>query len=365
LHLADDLKRNGVCQNTTSGPGEHRHISTCKRPGKNTQRIAETFEPQVGKNYIDNLKIDKAIKEIRVETNSIAHQRNIFSGKRYFIHDNILYDYKRKIGKKTFEQADEWFDTTLMNNVLNFVERFQSFNPNVGSLIFYTECRHTILCCDNITFQTYLIRANPMYKNKRCWHDWWYCDFDNIGIIPVKVIMFIEFDGQEITFQNEGCAISINEPGTYALCQKAIQPLDSVPEYRYRKFGGSFKAHTQSLLWYWTELQEEVLILPLKKLQSPCISVPNREHDEKKYPNSYLVMKNRDCWVSILIEEMRKEYDPDAKFARLQRRRQEKEANQRKAKQQRNKQTTKRRKQGSAKTLNTSNFQEESILSSG
>jgi hypothetical protein len=125
LHLADDLKRNGVCQNTTTGPGEHRHISACKRPGKNTQRIAETFEPQVGKNYNTSLKVDKAMKELPEEAASRVYDQNIFTGKRFFLQKNVLYDYKKKKEKKTFDEADEWFDKMLMDNFFYFGNHFE------------------------------------------------------------------------------------------------------------------------------------------------------------------------------------------------------------------------------------------------
>jgi len=40
LHFVDDLRRNIVPQNTSSGPGESRHKIACKQPAKNTLRIA-------------------------------------------------------------------------------------------------------------------------------------------------------------------------------------------------------------------------------------------------------------------------------------------------------------------------------------
>jgi hypothetical protein len=75
LHLVDDFKQNGVNQNTSSGPGESCHKTHCKQPARNTQRIAERFDVQIGKQYADNLLIDCGFAEIQkvndfVRTNS-------------------------------------------------------------------------------------------------------------------------------------------------------------------------------------------------------------------------------------------------------------------------------------------------------
>jgi hypothetical protein len=89
-HLHDDLLRNGSCQNTTSGPGESRHKVACKRPAKNTQRIAAKFENQLGKQYVDALVIDRAAVDIhwhKKPYNAIDRQSivvNRFVGKRFF-----------------------------------------------------------------------------------------------------------------------------------------------------------------------------------------------------------------------------------------------------------------------------------------
>lgn len=64
MHFVDDLKRNSVPQNTSSGPGESQYKIACQQPAKNTQHIACQFEGQEGKQYTDNVVIDQAYAEI-------------------------------------------------------------------------------------------------------------------------------------------------------------------------------------------------------------------------------------------------------------------------------------------------------------
>ena len=57
-HLTDDIKRNGVPQNVSTGPCESHHKILAKNPAKNTQRISNVFHEQVGKQYANNMLLN-------------------------------------------------------------------------------------------------------------------------------------------------------------------------------------------------------------------------------------------------------------------------------------------------------------------
>ena len=57
-HLADDIERNGVYENVSTGPCESHHKTSAKNPAKNTQHISGVFHEQVGKQYANNLLLD-------------------------------------------------------------------------------------------------------------------------------------------------------------------------------------------------------------------------------------------------------------------------------------------------------------------
>jgi hypothetical protein len=167
------LERNGSCQNTTSGPGESRHKIACKRPAKNTQRIAETFDEQVAKNYSDAIAIERAFDEVyKIKDKKIKEKEEVrYQGKRFcFVEGNFL-DYKIVLKKGEYDLAKKWFDTDLYESVTFFLKNFVSPKLDSSSTIdCYTECY-----CKNT-----LIRANPMFKNKRTLKDWIFVDFEEL-----------------------------------------------------------------------------------------------------------------------------------------------------------------------------------------
>jgi len=113
-HYYDDLKRNGVCQNTTSGPGESRHKIACKQPARNTQRIADLFEGQLGTQYADNVIIDRTQAEISHSTNGDIGTNDqdgmdktppTFHSKRFFYENGYLTILPRDSQTNSMEDA--------------------------------------------------------------------------------------------------------------------------------------------------------------------------------------------------------------------------------------------------------------------
>jgi len=100
LHLVDNIKHNCVNQNTSSGPGESCHKTHCKQPARNTQRIAERFDVQIGKQYADNLLIDCTFVQIQ-KVNDINQQDSSVS-MIFFMQNNIYYQLETYLTNATF-----------------------------------------------------------------------------------------------------------------------------------------------------------------------------------------------------------------------------------------------------------------------
>ena len=60
LHLAEDIRRFGSPKNVDSGIGESVHKTSAKKTGQRTNMSADSFERQTGKNYTENLTVERA-----------------------------------------------------------------------------------------------------------------------------------------------------------------------------------------------------------------------------------------------------------------------------------------------------------------
>jgi hypothetical protein len=302
LHLADDLERNGSCQNTTSGPGESRHKIACKRPAKNTQRIAETFDEQVAKNYSDAIAIERAFDEVyKIKDKKIKEKEEVrYQGKRFCFVEGNLLDYKIVLKKGEYDLAKKWFDTDLYESVTFFLKNFVSPKLDSSSTIdCYTEC----YCKDT------LIRANPMFKNKRAWNDWIFVDFEDIGKIAIQIILFLEIKGMDESIQGINGSFEIAKDGFYALSHYIPVPLTEKPVNL--SYGDNHKAHQASLLLEYSQKkmvkinkkqQPDLLLVDMNKMLSPCIAVPDLDSKEK---HSFIFLKSKSDWLPIFIQHMK------------------------------------------------------------
>ena len=308
-HLYDDLKRNGVCQNTTSGPGESRHKIACKQPARNTQRIADLFEGQLGAQYADNVVIDRTEAEFAVtymkdkdmDMPYVNNLNTVFQSKRFFYEDGCIYDYTKRISNNEFERSSQWDDPKLLESVEDFIECNIAPFVDDARMDLYTICKH----------KGTIYRASPLYKDKFAWNDWAYIDASEMGIIAANFILFLKITGLKKTL-NHSDFPPIERDGIYAIAHILPVPLTDKPIYAH--YGKNHKAHQGSLLFHYSQKKlrtrqrgscPSLVLLDTDYIASPCISVPDL--DAKKQPHSFLFLKSRCHWQKIFLDHMREE----------------------------------------------------------
>ena len=306
-HLADDIERNGVCSNTSSGPGESRHKQACKRPAKNTQRIADKFEMQLGKQYADALVIDRGALDIlkTKEVQKLNSNHLKLEAPRFIMLDEDIMDLKSRKWNKTtgtwkYNDTKQWFDEQMKRDIIDFMI------SHVNGHIYYEE---TIFYTKLVKNKT-IYRANPMYKNERAWHDWVdiTCSKTNT-LVPAQLLVFLKIETLSSPIQY-GDLFNINEPGIYALVHKVPASLDSKPTWTTR-YGDNHKAHQESMLFYYSEKMltrtrkkiPQIFLINVESINGPCIAVPDLDNTKHKY--SYIFMKNKASWMNIFLDHMK------------------------------------------------------------
>lgn len=305
LHLTDDIIRNGVCQNTSSGPGETRHKSACKKPAKYTQRIAQKFLRQLGEKYTDSLLIERAANEAKVtEVQKKHNDVPKFSAKRFFFERDAFYDLKRKMKHNQYERTTEWFDEDLQCGVEIYLkELFEDGCLAEDAIIdCYTECK----------IGETLIRANPLYKNERPWHDWVNVKTKDSEIIPIHCILFLHLKGIQEPIEQQNGIETIANDGFYALCHRIPVALDAKPVH---KEATNHLAHQGSLLFYYSTkkmiLDSDRRRRPMlclvdisNQFSSACVAVPDLD---AKVKHSFIFMKSRCDWQKIFAQHVKYE----------------------------------------------------------
>ena len=165
-HFTDDIQRNGVPENISTGPCESHHKIIAKNPAKNTQRISNVFHEQVGRQYANNLLLNIHGRTQKIKQKEyVYHDIPKFSGQTFFFRysnkDDYYFSDKAGVQKKFFA------DTILENACMDYLAEIACAH-NLAFIPCYTFCK----------FKSWKIRANPLYRSSH-WQDWIY--FQNQG----------------------------------------------------------------------------------------------------------------------------------------------------------------------------------------
>jgi hypothetical protein len=334
LHIADDLLLLGPALGTDSSSGETRHIYSSKRTCQNTQKRSETMHFQSGHRYVEGIAIDRAWDNIEqnklpsappaVDTNKVTAGTHKFSGQTYYVcRDGVFCSASKKK-----RMPAKWHSSSTLEDVFNVV--VESILPHVEMQIIpiYTEFRAV---CEIDTFDrlgttnrssTQIYRANPCYQDNT-WHDWVNVDWEDSGIIPAHLLVFIRLDKVKHPFEVNGTWVE--SPGYYALAHMIAQPLTSVPKDSEEK---NFLAHQASVLFYWARKMQLTVersrwqtlekyerskafskpiigVIDVHAFSSPCIGVPF-DAESKDDPHAYLFIKCRETWPQVLMDHINK-----------------------------------------------------------
>jgi hypothetical protein len=276
-------------------------------PANNTQRIVATFEEQVGRQYADNVILDLASQDTQEngrcdlpKTSDVHSASPTFTSKRYFYKNGRIFDTTSPHAKGIWKECSPWKDKQLENDVLKLIELSIAPKVNEESINLYTMCKK-----DGV-----LYRADPHFRNERCWHDWAnICWGKNKDLIPAQVILFIEIRSMTEPIQVGG--YYIRENGMYAIAHMLPVALSDVP---IDKRWGDHKAHQDSLLFMYSRkkmkgrYRPQLFLIDTARIVSPCIGVEDLDAEQ---PHCFLFLKSKSDWQDIFLEHVKETVKED------------------------------------------------------
>ena len=331
LHISDDILRNGVCQNTSSGPGESGHKTKCKQPSKLTQRVYEKFEMQTAMRGTDHILIDRALEDIvsrddklnsvwNDQTRDLDDVNVTYSGRNYVCDASGIYTiYHNKVQRDSVVWADPELQASIHSLICNKVL------PNVDSdeVFLITQCKRNGV----------LFRAHPFYKGVTSWQDWAYIDWGDAGNIPAHLLIFVDLTKLKhpITIKE----IVIDVPGIYAIAHSMLECLENTRSYKEAGDPDDYKCNPSShlILFAHKELvqghvqppgtpnnskkrsttqsstktpaapEAQLYIIPCDSIESECIAVP--DYGSRKH-HGYFIVRSRKDWCDIFFSLMEK-----------------------------------------------------------
>ena len=329
LHISDDILRNGVCQNSSSGPGESRHKSSCKQPAKLTQRVYDKFEMQSATRCTDHIVIDRAHNEIISRSVSNPSNREggcvintvasniIYQGRSYVCDRNGIYHYSRD---QCHTKEATWNDESLQNSIYELL-RDQVF-PHVNG-----NCIHLLTECKR---EGVLFRAHPAYKDKEAWQDWAYINWEGTGDVPGQLMVYIDLKNMREPFVVENN--TIDTPGIYAIIHSVQEGLEYRPHKAVCSDDEKYKAHPSSRLVFYamkiinegksvasmqpkkkakntssyTQIQDNIpfprlYIVSCDSIASECVAIPDYGSSRK---HGYLFLRSRKQWSDQFFKLM-------------------------------------------------------------
>jgi hypothetical protein len=338
LHIPDDILRNGVCQNTSSGPGESGHKAKCKQPSKLTQRVYDKFEYQTAIRCTDHIVIDRAQAEIvcrdsisktnpRTLNGEDGSDVNInYCGRTYVCNDSGIFSTYHNQSKR---EISEWMDLELQASIHALIREHILPNVHGNEVSLLTQCKRNGI----------IFRAHPCYKGKTAWQDWAYIDWEDAGLIPAQMLIFVDLTNLKQPFVLHENPIDV--PGIYAIAHSLVECLDNKPHYLKECEDGNYRAHQSSelLLFAHKELvdghvqphdeitegrkpkannakqevpehmpQAKLYIISCDAIESQCIAIP--DVGSKKY-QGYFFLRSRDSWRNIFFELMKEKMEVD------------------------------------------------------
>ena len=317
-HLTDDIKRNGVPENVSTGPCESHHKILAKNPAKNTQRISNVFHEQVGKQYANNMLLNIYCRSQKSKTYSkTLFPTPIFSGQNFnFIYndkENYYFADKQGIKKHIFA------DIVTENDCLAYLAEIADAH-NLRTIHCYTVCR----------YNDWMVRANPCFRLEP-WQDWIYYKTKDNNMLPVHLQLFVQIQDikqtwmqkyeMENKYKRKDNFLSFiqSTSNIYGLAHFLPNPLheaSTVPEW-----GDNQKAHQESLIIYYSRKRTNdpdklksnpsMQLVSMERMFDTCIAAPDIDAFDPSVPNlrhhCYIFLKNRSEWNYLFFNDIERE----------------------------------------------------------
>jgi hypothetical protein len=273
-----------------------------KRRSKKTQKRLEFFEEQTGVRYVEQLALKRSIdhsinlgfqhhskSSVGLENEDVSYR-----GYSFFLNGNGIFETSNAKEKKTAS----WYNQALQDEIYELV---------TGQILpFVDDDKIALITIAKIDGVIY--RGNPAYK-KSYWQDWAYYDWgEEYGLVPVQILVYLDLSALRIELQVSG--VNVPPGGVVAVVHMVEKSLDST----YTDNTGracNFKAHAKSKLFFKAKKMLDqrsnrplLSLVSASNIASPCIAVKSDLGDINDN-ESYLFLKSRDEWPSILNEVMK------------------------------------------------------------
>ena len=196
----------------------------------------------------------------------------------------------------------------------------------VNRLYHWNPCLGGVLSSDSIVsgFTDYrpperpdlLFCANPHFRTKGEWFDWAYFDWGEEGMVPGRILRFLDLTDCTITYNptdNRDTIEDLNNlmehiPERHHLKKEKFTVIQSATSKRALNMDHDTKLtdrHFDMKLSFWVEMEQKFRIIPLSCLSDAAFAfdtIPYDDADEKD--NTALVVHAMDEWGDLLFAKV-------------------------------------------------------------
>ena len=139
----------------------------------------------------------------------------------------------------------------------------------------------------------YIFRADPNYETNVPWYDWAEIKWKEHGILPAKLLLFIDINPQQFHSKIILDNIVIDKPGKYAIIQSIFSTKSLIP------------SHQISLLVQFGKFdinENPLYIVPVESIHGPISAVPYLVGDNIMIAKEWLFLRPKSDWYKIFFE---------------------------------------------------------------
>ena len=196
------------------------------------------------------------------------------------------------------------------------VNRLYHWNPSLGGALTSDSIVSGFTDYRPPERQDLLFRANPHFRTKGEWFDWAYFDWGEEGMVPGRILMFLDLSDCTITYNPNDNSDTIEDlddlmehiPERHHLKKEKFALIQSATSKRALSTDPDTKLtdrHFDMKLSFWVEMEQKFRIVPLSCLNDAAFAfdtIPYDDADEKD--NTALVVRAMDEWGDLLFAEV-------------------------------------------------------------
>lgn len=211
------------------------------------------------------------------------HDDEIAKWYRYIYNSEKGLCYFKQNSKKSILIPCVWIDNAFQKLLSALCEKLFKTNKLKNDIIFFSQFNHG----------NHIYRADPNFENNVPWYDWAEIKWgEQHGILPAKLLLFIDITPQQFNSKIIIDNIVIDKPGKYAIIQ-SIFSTETLMD-----------AHQISLLCKYGkfEVDNPLYIVPVSSIYGPISAVPYKVKDNIMIANDWLFLRPKNEWYKIFFE---------------------------------------------------------------